>query len=1220
MSCIENTREDIRIAFGEMLINSKPKWFIRTGDNATIQLSSIGIAANRSGKVGILVNEINSRFKSRVANVISQNNNIFIDPSNDLITKYDTVKKRVLQTDLSPKFDNKYSKPIEQLKLIQLPEINKRIASAKVNKNTVLVNSLEKRRQELEDRIKELEDKASFQKVINSANKDLEQVKELLTQDDIKESDILYTQKILNFWRDSETINDILDVFDIYEKNTNYDLYKDIKDRANELYDVNWLEVYNKGIIQILEDNLNKDLSSLSSDQKLELINNLKEINIGEAFLLDSSRNANLIIQAADKINKKASVKAEMESAEILSKYEKHIKALSKEFGSPEKAYEYLIQLNEDGTKTGNLVFRYSQKYFNTMRKAKIGKDKSKLREFYRKNTIHVEYKYLFPEIFKEFYGGDIDTDNVTAKEHIKALKDTLGEKGYEEYFEIFKAKIERFKQAYDEIKLSIEEQYKDDDTSIEREINSWLIANSPFYYSNLIKGNVYKTADQFNKFRGYEYVVNLPLREINGKATGYYDSNYEKVESNEILYSFYKDIIDDLNEFKSFYPTQITDGLQINNLPSISKSIFENITSKNAKTITKDFWNNVLTSISSPEFLKDASNRVNPITNQVERRLPTFMITNKLSPEQKSYDLIKVVQAAAMSSLTYKHKAYVEDSLNLIKIAVQNANKAEYNKDGTYKRDSLGEVLSTKGGLENISKQFEYLYDSFYSKTKDDTLSNKKIKTKEAEEIEEQIKKIKDDYDTNIISLEEYETKKAELENELALTTRNLSWTKLIEALPKYIHLKSLGWNVYSALNNVGFGLVSNFTHSAGGEDFTTTQYLTSVKDMMTLLGSDVDKLKPGKARKIEALMNAYNVLSENTEDMYESSKNRFTKKQLSKLLPHEISRRAEYFNQGSMFVAMLRNKMIEIGDINISLYDLYNDEGLINEDKLKELGATDEQVKKIKGAWNGIGEEKLKFKLKIDAIKKTIHGNYDPNSKVLIKRTLPGRVALMFRSWIAEGVNARWGGLKYDDNLERDTLGRYRSFSPVFKEVVKAYKEDRTIELSDLDKANLKKSVADALVLSLVLASLAMIKSLKEDDDEEENKALFNTLINHLNRIFDDILFFVWPDSFFDIVKDPIPATKGIIDLTKWFTSMYIYLIDEDRDVIKRGKYAGESQLERNTKKVIPFVSSIKTLENVMEQDISQDSKSLFTITKEALDDNPTKPKKKKKSKSKD
>ena len=87
-----------------------------------------------------------------------------------------------------------------------------------------------------------------------------------------------------------------------------------------------------------------------------------------------------------------------------------------------------------------------------------------------------------------------------------------------------------------------------------------------------------------------------------------------------------------------------------------------------------------------------------------------------------------------------------------------------------------------------------------------------------------------------------------------------------------------------------------------------------------------------------------------------------------------YEIQRSSEYFVYGQGVVAVLLNE--KVGDK--SLWELMGEDGVIDVDGYCP------------------GEQKhTDLMNKIDQMNKRIHGNYDPNSPIAIKKTLPVRLS---------------------------------------------------------------------------------------------------------------------------------------------------------------------------------------------------------------------------------
>jgi hypothetical protein len=421
---------------------------------------------------------------------------------------------------------------------------------------------------------------------------------------------------------------------------------------------------------------------------------------------------------------------------------------------------------------------------------------------------------------------------------------------------------------------------------------------------------------------------------------------------------------------------------------------------------------------------------------------------------------------------------------------------------------------------------------------------------------------------------------------------------------------------------NNLGFGVISNLNHASGGEDFKVQSYLkallyvtnvaTGFRHAANLTSTEAQHMSD----KIMNLINTYNMLSEVNEINYASqASNSKMAKGLKKLSPYELTKRAEYINQGSMFIAMLMDTKIDLGNgTMMSLFDMYDSEGNVRESLKDAHNLTDGQFEKLQSEYNGSGDAKMRLKLKAEQLKKQLHGNYDPNSPVAIKKNILGRAVMMFRSWIAEGFSARFEEERYDTLLDRKVKGRYRTVwelmlkdkFKVLGRLATAYGSEYNADLSELDRANVRKTLTDALTTLSVFMLLTALKGLKDglDDDKEKNAASLatvNFLINHYNRIYDDIMFYISPNSAGDILREPIPARKMVKDIGEFNEALVRYFFDDD--IITRGPYRGTSRLKRESLQLIPFTSQYYSLKSLVERDMSMDSKSVSDYIKEYI-----------------
>ena len=184
------------------------------------------------------------------------------------------------------------------------------------------------------------------------------------------------------------------------------------------------------------------------------------------------------------------------------------------------------------------------------------------------------------------------------------------------------------------------------------------------------------------------------------------------------------------------------------------------------------------------------------------------------------------------------------------------------------------------------------------------------------------------------------------------------------------------------------------------------------------------------GATNKIQALMTKYNVIKEFNEEAYTSTKNSNKNRTgLWKFMPYELQRSSEYFVQGMEMVAFMLSTNIktESGE-SVSLWKAYDQDGNWKGELFEEQTNKD---------WNGNPNQKedntkkYNFKNNLDQILKVTHGNYDPDSAVMIKKTFWGRALMQFRSWVPEGWAARFETEKSDIHMGRRRKGRYRTYS---------------------------------------------------------------------------------------------------------------------------------------------------------------------------------------------
>ena len=1071
----------------------------------------------------------------------------------------------------------------------RLRTIDSQLASAQASQNTALYERLLKVRKETKDRIDEAEDKITFQLISNHWDRDLSFINSLISSPTISEADINLLYKILSYYSNREFLTEYISELDIEAESPSLQRADIIVGQASRyISKINKLS--EKLIKQRLERITGKDYSE-------ERINELSEIGVLSANLRDTSTNKNVLIQLGDSLIKKAGNRTNKNLSELYKRIEKAAENI--------KDFSIFLQKDEKGVPTGKLVHPYSQKFFDALiTKARVfnnSKTKAAYDSFIgwkKDNVIEVDWRKLFYSDYKEIF-GETNFTQEEIDEHINSIKSLIGEKGWNK----LKDKLVRKKNIFLSRRKFVQESASLNNYP-STYLKVWDMANSPFtYFDNLNDPPVIEDkVATFDFVTNKGYIPSIPLKTKDGKNLGYYDSQYEQIMKDENLLEFYEMFSDTVAEMLTYVPSFMKKKVTENFIPFMMKSVFEKITESNGSTAFKDVYEGILKGIRDSEESEISFEERDPITNKPIPSLKVSMMSGELSASDKvellqrleeqglkpgdkkykevsneikrdilnrkrSYDLPKVLKAFVTVIETYRHKAEVEDSIKMIDYFIKSSQEVQKTASGQTLKDSEGNVIKTKDTFKNVLDQWSYAYDAFYGNYKDRKLSAKKVLTSEEKEkvkyLENKIQEVTD-------SDMEEDVKQAEIEKYTKLLKSIGGYrvnSEIWDAVMKYIHVKSMGWNIFSAANNFMVGTISNIIYAQGNQEFGTKEYFRALNLMKSSFfkAATFDAYQDATNKKIRNLIEYYSVMGTAADELNQSN---FYKsslgKGINKLMPYELTKSVEYINQGTTFIAMLLKEKIDTPDGEKSLWECYDEDG--------------------KFKYGDDSETYDRFKGKLAQTMKAIHGNYDPLSPVKIKKTVGGRAIMMFRNWIAETVANRWEDERDDIQLGRKVKGRWRSYESAFnaEHLKKASVVEKAIfvfqtlttkaareKLSDLDAANMRKNAAE-LVLWISVSLAMFLLSSGDDDDDEKNSAFKNYIMNLGFRLQTDIEFYISPIAAEKLLQQSVPPAQIVVDLAKFTKAIKTYV--EGDDIIERGPYAGQSRIERSFGKLIP------------------------------------------------
>ncbi len=716
------------------------------------------------------------------------------------------------------------------------------------------------------------------------------------------------------------------------------------------------------------------------------------------------------------------------------------------------------------------------------------------------------------------------------------------------------------------------------------------------------------------SKFKSGSRFMTIVPKKFNsdGSLTGLIDSNYERIQNNSKLRNWYEFIKDTMKEGRNNLPEYAESDMKSNYIyrakSDLTADLFTLLKRKDHgfSEVIKKYVNNTIKYLAKTyqeDVIKDAENNIN-IPVQVFKniddeitRLQHVLNTNKNLTEEERNDILKEIETLESNYTTdifesmqmfitmtehYSAMNQIKSTVNLAKELIDRANKlhgttpvpgglksTKIALDYTIQAIMEGKPVDTEGVYK---KGYKFKGDIYGIKDIIPFVGNTKAK-KRAEEISKEIDTILEDRerieyelqkgmdyedlsDTDKEIYERYE----KLEKEyLSLEGKRTTGSVIANSLLSAMNLKGIGWNPFSAVANLGFGIVSNLIEAHGGQEYGVSSYIKAVSMMMANVAKSLSlgTIQPGAAKKISAMLEDMDILGSLNDANY----GKYYKKKtgiMGKLDPMAMMGSSDFLIKGQAVLALMLdtrsrlNKMIaeKEGLDKFSMYDFITDEGIFDTSSLSE---------ETQQWWETEGKV-LWRRYASDVITKS-HGNFDPNRPYTFKKYAIGRLIGQFRfSWMLEGMESRFGEKYYNQTLGRDIEGRYRTIfkyitnndgsalSNFKKLVTSAYLNKG--EITELEKEAIRKAMMEMLIVTSFYLTAMLLKGMIDDDDEEKNKIL-RFAINSIQRVQDDTQFYVSPEVFTSFLSRPIPSYGLYVDFKKAITASRKALLDDEYDV---------------------------------------------------------------------
>jgi hypothetical protein len=1064
------------------------------------------------------------------------------------------------------------------------------------------------------------------------ANEQLNSVEDIFKKDTISKEEADFARKVVGLWLkagDFSTEENLFwseeDLEDIDKNETLRKVKVKFNEFRNRAEDIQRKFIFPMELQLVSEaglDEFNVDISGILNQP-------FKDVSWGTKELLDISEVNHPLAQLMSQYLKNATFGAHQESIVINDEVDRLISKIDK------LDWELFQQefSNTDNRRTGNLTFRFSQEYFDTVRdlftrarNAPVGKAKNaaykEAIEFTRKNSLVFDVRKLFAD--KELWGVSYSEADVNT--HIKELKDALGEIGYQQYYERAQEKVEKYKLAKEAQKEYYNDVvFKDNPALAEAAMQQWEANNSPAAEAELVEKGypVIKVGENYVMPSG-KFTIKVPKRTVDGKDTGFYDKKFQKIEADENLRALYDHIFNTLNDLKQYLPHQQIDWMQVNSLPTMYDSIIEEYTKNGMHSMLNPLIDSLTEAVRMSDLETTDTRIRNPLTGEPDKHLQTQMLinyNNQIKKEVdlkileykqshsnenptfeqivefkkdaannlsklKTFDLGKLTKAYALMALTYKHKSSVQDVMEASNNILKRQMEQQENNAGKELVDKFGNPIKV-AGLPHFKEMMDTFMDTYYGYSMDKPFGQgEKIYTSREKVMKERLEiamqKNNESLEQGKIKTEEHDAINELLQDQLDVLGGIKTWSKYGDLVLQYVQLKGMGWNVFAGITNMTYGFVANITEASDGRNYNMQEFWKAQAKVLHTIGG-VNKYST-EAKKIRNLIKNLDTLKVSRYELYKATTpgtmGKMSKK-LEILNPYKPQKSTEYINQATVLVAMMLHQKVTVDGKEVTLYDAYDNEGKLLENV------------EFPGNLN-----ETKVKIRIDKVIKMNHGNYDPDSPLNAKRHLLGRALSQFRTWAFQGFAERFMGEMTDFQLGITRKGRYRSFSSFYKAqkeengagfinstffITKQLMRKATFGkyntqfnevqgLSEVDAANMRKNMTEIMTYVILTIFALMLKTMFDDTDKSKAKYIAFFWINQLTRLNTDMSFYVSPVQFEKLTRNAMPAFTAVIDTEKALRASWGYIFNNEDDILQSGRNKGRSKAGVAIQKLIP------------------------------------------------
>lgn len=621
--------------------------------------------------------------------------------------------------------------------------------------------------------------------------------------------------------------------------------------------------------------------------------------------------------------------------------------------------------------------------------------------------------------------------------------------------------------------------------------------------------------------------------------------------------------------------------------LPVISKSGIERLY-ENKKDVVAGWLKDSLTKQADDtvrnEYIDETDNEYEDLLKKqgfrevystelgAERHGVPIFFRGKLKPSQQSFDIPSLLIMNNHMAENYKQKNLVAPTLEIIR-----------------------EVTGTKDVVktEGITKLIPL--------NKLDKTSRLTINGKESNEYKAL---------ESILEDRLYGESTIDLKVTMNLFGNKIDGNKLIGAVGSWTSQTMLMANWLAGGVNLFQGKIQNFIEGHGGDIFNKSDLIKGEGHFWgDTQGWLSDIGRPIKTSKTNLLMDLFNVSGDFTALSTRFANDSRFKALMKKDTLYAANHLGEFYIQSTLMYSILSSIKVMNADKK-----WINKEGKVVNSKEEAASVADMYSVKDGNVHmnpivrytsrNSISKySELEMTNLIKKVSADLHGQYDPSMQSMAQRTVWGKLVYQLRKWLIRGVYRRWRGVAtslksadelrtidryYSEDKREFEEGTYTTAIRFIAQLVKAGKEFKFAmmssnwrELTDREKSNIRKVVAEFSLYTMTFTAAALLTSLGEDEPDEEMKNFIFVNSYFMKRTSSEIGFYWNPAESLRIMRSPA-ASVSMLEKSIHFLTQ---LITAPGETYETGRRKGEYKLAKDTEDLLPILKQLNRHENIKE-----------------------------------